>query len=143
MGFNKLPKLPGNENIPPTGQHTPESLLGLYTAKCDPPILDLIARARRLRKNHPELSSIYILSNADFTFISEARKWLMSDGWHEVLIGSDVTNEWADREVAEAVDIEIARRAGVFVGNGFSALSSVVALLRNAEGRHPDFTQYW
>lgn len=67
----------------------------------------------------------------------------MSDGWHEVLIGSDVTNEWADREVAEAVDIEIARRAGVFVGNGFSALSSVVALLRNAEGRHPDFTQYW
>lgn len=135
--------------------------LGLYRAKCDPEVLEIIARARRMRANHPLLDTIYILSNADYNFIEETKKWLASDGWHMIISSNDVTQNWEDQEVGEAVDTEIARRAGVFVGNGvsrlassclhqcsyghsqFSALSSNVALLRTKDGRHRDFTQYW
>lgn len=59
------------------------------------------------------------------------------------MTSSDVVTEREDLEVGEAVDTEIARRSGVFVGNGFSALSSNVALLRTRDGRPRDFTQYW
>lgn len=120
VGFNKLPNLPGNENVPPPPDTVPATRQGLYMAKCEPPILDIIARARRLRINHPLLNTIYILSNGDYGYVQEARKWLESDGWDRVLISADVVNSWDDREVGEAVDTEIARRAGVFVGNGVS-----------------------
>lgn len=125
VGFNKLPKLPGNENVPPPNGMVSAARQGLYLAKCDPPILDIIARARRLRDNHPTLSSIYILSNGDYGFVAEARKWLESDGWDRVLTSADVAYKWEDREIVEAVDTEIARRSGVFVGNGVSQIGSV------------------
>jgi hypothetical protein len=119
VGFNKLPKHPGNENVPAPAGMVPAARQGLYLAKCDPPILEIIARARRMRVNHPQLRSIYILSNGDDSgFVAEARKWLESDGWDRVLTSSDVAYKWDDREVIEAVDTEIARRSGVFVGNG-------------------------
>jgi len=125
VGFNKLPKLPGNENVPPPNGMVSAARQGLYLAKCDPPILDIIARARRLRDNHPTLSSIYILSNGDYGFVAEARKWLESDGWDRVLTSADVAYKWEDRGIVEAVDTEIARRSGVFVGNGVSQIGSV------------------
>jgi len=120
VGFNKLPKLPGNENVPPPSEMPAAARTGFYVAKCEPPILEIIARARRLRANHPALNSIYILSNGDYGYVAEARKWLESDGWDRVLTSADVAYKWEDREIVEAVDTEIARRSGVFVGNGVS-----------------------
>ncbi|KAJ9126720.1 hypothetical protein QFC24_001751 [Naganishia onofrii] len=118
VGFNKLAGLPGNENIPPSSDMPKPAVLGLYRAKCDPETLEIIARARRMRVNHPLLNTIYILSNADYNFIEETKKWLASDGWHTILTSSDIVSEFDDQEVGEAVDTEIARRSGVFVGNG-------------------------
>ena len=47
--------------------------------------------------------------------------WLLSEGWDRVFVGkADVYNKWEDHEVGVAVDMEVARRAGVFVGNGVS-----------------------
>lgn len=120
VGFNKIPSLPGNENVPPPAEMPEAARLGLYRAKCDPEVLEIIARARRMRANHPLLDTIYILSNADYNFIEETKKWLASDGWHTIISSNDVTQNWEDQEVGEAVDTEIARRAGVFVGNGVS-----------------------
>lgn len=72
-----------------------------------------------MRRNHPWLDTIYILADGgDDAFIGETRRWLESEGWHKVLTSADVINEPDDYEVGEAVDTEIARRSGVFVGNG-------------------------
>lgn len=95
--------------------------LGLYNAKCLPDVTAIIARARRMRKNHPLLRTIYILTDAPDEWIDEVRRWLVSDAWDNVIIGrTDVYDAWPDREVGVAVDMEVARRAGVFVGNGVS-----------------------
>jgi hypothetical protein len=120
VGYNQLPLLPGNENVPPPADMVYATRIGLYKAKCDPATLDIIARARRLRANHPLLNSVYILSNGDDQYVEATRMWLLSDGWERVTVTGDVMTQWEDQEVAEAVDTEIARRSGVFVGNGVS-----------------------
>ena len=121
VSFNKLPNLPGNENIPPPAEMVEASRMGLYRAKCLPSTLEIIARARRMRKNHPLLRVVYILTDADDRWAEEIRMWLASEGWDRVWIGGgDIYPEYEDREVGVAVDMEVARRAGVFVGNGAS-----------------------
>ena len=95
--------------------------MGLYRAKCLPQVLDIIARARRMRKNHPLLRSIYLLTDAHGPWLDEVRMWLESEGWDHVWVGrEDIYPRWREREVGVAVDMEVARRAGVFVGNGVS-----------------------
>ncbi|KAJ9124337.1 hypothetical protein QFC22_001137 [Naganishia vaughanmartiniae] len=108
VGFNKLSGLPGNENIPPSSDMPKPAVLGLYRAKCDPETLEIIARARRMRANHPLLNTLYILSNADYNFIEETKRWLVSDGWHTIVTSTDIGSLWSDQEVLEAVDTEIA-----------------------------------
>lgn len=100
--------------------------IGLYRAKCNPQILEIIARVRRMRKNHPLLKQVYILTDADDAFTEEMRMWLSSEGWDKVWVGKrDIYPDWDDRELGVAVDMEIARRAGVFVGNGVSFFESL------------------
>lgn len=102
------------------------SRYGLYEAKCSPDIPTIIARARRMRKNHPLLRTIYLSTDADPAWRDELRRWLASEGWEQVIVGAtDVWSGWADRELGEAVDLEIARRSGVFVGNGVSVQNGV------------------
>lgn len=72
-----------------------------------------------MRKNHPLLRVVYILTDGDDAYIDEMRMWLSSEGWDRVWVGKkDVYGEKEDREIGVAVDMEVARRAGVFVGNG-------------------------
>lgn len=62
-----------------------------------------------------------MLTDADDAWCEEMRKWLISEGWDQVFVGKkDIYNNWADREIGVGVDMEVARRAGVFVGNGVS-----------------------
>lgn len=122
VGFNKYPPLPGNENVPTPPETVEATRMGLYRAKCLPQVLDIIARARRMRKNHPLLRSIYLLTDAHGPWLDEVRMWLESEGWDHVWVGrEDIYPRWREREVGVAVDMEVARRAGVFVGNGVSA----------------------
>jgi hypothetical protein len=45
--------------------------------------------------------------------------WLESEGWEHVWVGRDDVWPGGQRERAgQGVDLEVARRAGVFVGNG-------------------------
>ena len=97
-----------------------------------------------MRNNHPFLKSVYLVSEADDEWVDEIRMWLVSDGWSKVWIGHrNVWNQPDEAELGIAVDMEIARRSGVFVGNGFSTTTSNVVLLRMRDQLHPDFTQFF
>ena len=139
-GFNKLePPLPGNEGVPPPETMSTPSVEGLYNKKCRPPVLDVISRARRLRKNHPLLKSVYVVTDSQrpkqepplpgstssegrepevHRWSDEVRMWLESEGWEHVWIGRD--DVWTADKAGEGVDLEVSRRAAVYVGNGVS-----------------------
>lgn len=50
---------------------------------------------------------------------------------------------WNEGDLAVAIDLELARRAAVFVGNGFSSFSSDVVMLRLADGKSPQTIRFW
>lgn len=120
VGFNRLPNHPGNENVPPPPDTVEATRLGVYVVKCQPDYTAIIHRARRLRKNHPLLRTVYLITNpaGESSFVEEVRKWLRSDAWNEVYAGA---GDFGVNGIERAgVDVEVARRAGVFVGNGVS-----------------------
>lgn len=97
----------------------------MYVVKCRPDYTAIVQRARRLRKNHPLLRTIYLVPNpaGESSWVEDVRRWLLSDAWDEVYAGAgDFGIDGIERA---GVNMEIARRAGVFVGNGVSTDSEV------------------
>lgn len=57
-----------------------------------------------------------------------------------VLQSSDVqkVRTWGENDFSVGVDVELARRAAGFVGNGYSSLSTQIVALRLADGGMPE-----
>lgn len=68
--------------------------------------------------------------------MSEA--WTKRQGWQngaiERILTIDSLTKWGEHDWGVCVDIELARRATVFIGNGFSSLSTQIVALRLADG---------
>jgi hypothetical protein len=65
---------------------------------------------------------VYILSNEKRTAWMDGLKMLQKEGW-TVVASRDLVLDAEQKDVSMAVDMEIARRAAVFVGNGVSLSS--------------------
>lgn len=81
--------------------------------------------------DHPLVYAQYYKLKAALTSVSRAR----AAGWvngpmRRVTHSGAVTVGWGESDWAVAVDVELARQAEVFVGNGFSSLSTQVLALR-------------
>jgi hypothetical protein len=68
------------------------------------------------------LDVVYILSNEKGAWIDGLKKMLQKDGW-TVAASQDLVLNAEQKDVGMAVDMEIARRATGFVGNGVSLSS--------------------
>jgi hypothetical protein len=81
-----------------------------------------IRRARaEYEAAHPTraLDILYVLTNADADWVREFTASLVQeDGWGTVVGTPDLSLDEQMIEVGFAVDMEIARRAEVFIGNG-------------------------
>jgi hypothetical protein len=70
-------------------------------------------------KNNATLDVIYVLTNEQSAWITDLKEALQRDGW-TVATTRDLVLDTEQRDVSMAVDMEIARRAAVFLGNGVS-----------------------
>ena len=102
---------------------------------------------------------MYVLSNEWAWALGELRDALLRDGWSDFASTVDLQLDAAQYHVSMAVDMAIAERAHVFVGNGvrllsvvvskvlthddqFSSLSSNVVMLRLAKGMDPSSNRF-
>jgi hypothetical protein len=69
---------------------------------------------------HRALDVLYVMSNAKPAWIAAFSERMRAEGWEIVIGSSDLVLNMQQTEVSMAVDMEIARRAEVFVGNGVS-----------------------
>ena len=114
-----------------------------YLSRCLPSVNQVVKRLRDVKRqwesvggsnsrptHFPErkLDKIYMLTNAASSYIAELEKALIKDGWggssgKTVLISTRDMQERLDAEqkyVSVGVDMAIAERAEVFLGNGVS-----------------------
>lgn len=108
-----------------------------YQRKCWPSIPQIVQRLHEVRAQHDkregaghELENVFIMTNGKRDWVTELMIALHDDGWRTVSSSKDLVLDPLEDNVNQAVDMEIARRAEVFVGNGYSTLSAMVTALR-------------
>lgn len=109
-----------------------------YEQKCWPDIEQIVDRLHEVRAQHDkregaghELENIFIMTNGKRQWVTDLKIALHNDGWRTVSSSKDLVLDPVEDSVNQAIDMEIARRAEVFVGNGVSDRSHAEAL-RNA-----------
>ncbi|CUA66639.1 hypothetical protein RSOLAG22IIIB_00080 [Rhizoctonia solani] len=140
-----LPQLPDHFTVPEGcggGKATPEAV-ATYRRVCWPTNAHIVERARLMRKLHPKLDRIFILTNGKPDYLAQLKADLRADGWKKLSTSQDMRLNWQEMWVSQSIDMSIAQRAEVFIGNGFSTLSSNVAMLRLSSGFSFDSIRFW
>ena len=76
-----------------------------------------------------QLRRVFILSNARRFWLADLKDKLVKDGWDNVISRRDLTLDKQQRGVSVAIDMSIAEKAEVFVGNGVGGLPKFSSLL--------------
>ncbi|CAE6471187.1 unnamed protein product [Rhizoctonia solani] len=149
-GWNQLPQLydryrgPSRDGLE-RGQSTPE-LREYYLRHCLPTPEQIASRIRELREEtHARISHIYIANNAEDEFLKELRRVLAVDGWgpNKITTSQELELNWQATSVNNVVDMSILSRAELFIGNGWSTLTSNVVMRRLTTGQSPESTRLW
>ncbi|KAF5382695.1 hypothetical protein D9615_003074 [Tricholomella constricta] len=145
--WNLLEELPDAFPPPPGGEqgnNTPENIRK-YLEHCLPSFDDIVSKVRDSRyeylkeskKGHKTLDVLFLLTNAEGEWLDQLKATLREDGWHTIVTSKDLELDQEQTEVNMAVDMEIARRAAVFVGNGWSSFTSNIVHKRLVDGKEP------
>ncbi|KAG6883710.1 hypothetical protein C0992_008035 [Termitomyces sp. T32_za158] len=129
--WNLLEQLPDAFTPPPGGKqgdNTPENV-EKYLEHCLPQFDDIVAKVRDSRYDYlqqsktgrKKLDKIFLLTNAKGEWLDQLKATLREDGWRTIVTSEDLELDQEQTEVSMSVDMEIARRAAVFVGNGMIA----------------------
>ncbi|KAG8880881.1 hypothetical protein FRB99_004772, partial [Tulasnella sp. 403] len=119
-----------------------------YGEHCFPTINQILYRVRKVQWEwelaHKEstLKRIYVMTNANKTWYNELKMKLEYSGWEVVSSAKDLEVSPKAVEVVVGADMMIATLAEVFIGNGFSSLSSNVNLFRRARGLPSDSIRF-
>jgi len=129
--------LPDHFDPPPggtMGKNTPENE-ALYMTHCLPTDEQILQKIRDSKNDylkaveaaggHETLDVLYLLTNDDSEWLNDVKRIMKADGWKVIATSRDLKLDRETKEVGMAVDMDIARRAAVFIGNGVS-----LALLR-------------
>lgn len=140
-GWNLLPELPDAFVTPPiqfTPGNAPPEIHAAYNERCLPTnkyILKKIASSKSAwERNAPsqekrELDVLFIMTNAKESWISEFKESLRKSnaGWKQVVTTRDLQFDFEQTGVNMAVDMELARKAAVYIGNGVCLFPSFVS----------------
>lgn len=125
-----------------------EAIKRLYFKHCLPTIDQVVQRANEVRTDwanthqttgheheHRPLKRILLLSNGWPSFLMDLSQALRKDGWDVVDPDESIRRGLGKmKDVDVGVDMALAQKAEVFLGNGFSTLTGNVALFRMGDG---------
>ncbi|KAF8971133.1 hypothetical protein BDZ97DRAFT_1341378 [Flammula alnicola] len=128
---------------------------------CYPSLRRILSAISYQARDRPHLRTLHVLHDGawdhptvylQFYKLAEAltnSDWAQQQGWKggpmlRVTHSAEVPIKWGERDLSVCVDVELASRAEVFIGNGYSSLSTqVVALRLGADGgKVQDITLY-
>ncbi|KAG6851471.1 hypothetical protein C0991_008888 [Blastosporella zonata] len=125
--WNLLPQLPDPLIIDPSIPWNTTEYFDAHAKRCIPNVDVITAKASESRRDYAratsqatELRVVYLLTNEKGNWLHQLKESLANDGWEHIITSQDLELDNEGREVGMAVDMDIARRAAVFVGNGVS-----------------------
>ncbi|KAJ3756156.1 hypothetical protein EV360DRAFT_48433 [Lentinula raphanica] len=172
-GFNSFEDMRDQDGFDPAAAAAKyETAKANYLERCFPNVSQIVKRVRQVRErvarapsnldshSHRTSSSLsaplthlYIMTNGKPPFLAELRAALELDAithnpfdlppWESIYTSRDLELGWEEGYVAQALDMYVAQRAEVFIGNGFSSLTSNIVMLRKANGVDTIKTRLW
>ncbi|KAI0652636.1 hypothetical protein C8Q79DRAFT_112381 [Trametes meyenii] len=142
--FSSFPEMV-DRFAPPPGT-TVEERMAVYRPHCFPSVDEIVARVGEVRASAAAagVRRLHVMTNGDAAFIRELKAALhRAQTWQSVTSSRDMVLNWEQKYVAQAVDMLVAQRAQVFIGNGWSTLTSNVVMLRMANRFPADSTRFW
>lgn len=127
--WNLLSFLPDKFYHPPGWDVERNATITTYMEHCFPTEEYIMNKIRESRKAYIDaaeagdmryLDTIYILTNDKTEWIEELKRMLHEDGWNHVITTRQLELDAQQKDVGMAVDMDLARRAAVFIGNGVS-----------------------
>ncbi|KDR82446.1 hypothetical protein GALMADRAFT_237772 [Galerina marginata CBS 339.88] len=153
--WNLLDFLPDKFTPPPGGgwgTNTPENE-ALYMKHCLPSDEEILQKIRDSRTEYLKaveeqgrketLDVLFLLTNDKSGWLDEVKKIMMADGWKVVATSHDLVLDREGKDVAMALDMELARKASVFIGNGWSSFTSNIVHRRLVDGRIPMSNRFY
>lgn len=133
QAYNKFPGLPDTFSPPSTedkeadkngdGVIDSEEKENYYLRHCWPEIDEIVEKLREVRKERPDLQRVFVLTNGWSWWVDNLREALVEnlkeeERWVDVRSSMDVQLDREQEYVNAAIDMAIAERAEVFIGNG-------------------------
>ncbi|KAF8185974.1 hypothetical protein BJ912DRAFT_1022865 [Pholiota molesta] len=146
--WNLLPSLPDSFSTPPGyqwGKNTPANVQ-LYLERCFPTDEYILNKIRTSRADYIRgakageprvLDTLFLLTNDKTGWVDSMRPMLKREGWNTIVATKQLHLDQEQKDVNMAVDMEFARKAAVFVGNGWSSFTSNIVHRRLVDGREP------
>ncbi|KAK1223970.1 hypothetical protein PQX77_013131 [Marasmius sp. AFHP31] len=125
--FNEHEDLP--DRFYPSPLPDSDALRKYYQEHCFPDIDQIVAKLDQVRQDNPSLRRVFLLSNGSRWWLSRLARKLRDNGWADIINSNDLYLDSAQKQVSGAVDMAIAEKAEVFVGNGVSHVSIFLVLV--------------
>jgi 2-succinyl-5-enolpyruvyl-6-hydroxy-3-cyclohexene-1-carboxylate synthase len=129
MGFAQFPEF--LDKFDPWKYKDYEERKEYYLEHCLPSVAQVAQKLWTVRTAHPGLKRVYVMTNGRGSWLRELRSTLLYDGWEDMKSSVDMQFDMAQKHVHMAVDMAIAEKAEVFIGNGVSVRTKVNIILRN------------
>ncbi|EDR13635.1 uncharacterized protein LACBIDRAFT_308809 [Laccaria bicolor S238N-H82] len=152
--WNLHPFLPDSFTPPPGGEwgkNTPENE-AIYMERCLPTDEAIIKKIRDSRADYLRaspagktrtLDTIFLLTNDKSDWLERLKVALRKEGWYTIATTWDLELDQEQKDVGMAVDMDIARKAAVFIGNGWSSFTSNILHRRLVDGKEPISNRFY
>ncbi|TFK51148.1 hypothetical protein OE88DRAFT_1660494 [Heliocybe sulcata] len=150
-GWNQLPVHLDKFTPPPGGswgENIPENI-AFYLEHCYPNFDAIVQKIQDTKNSYINngtnrvLDVMYLLTNADNQWVNNFKDVMMSQGWSTIVTSKDLVLDDEQIGVNMAVDMEIARKAAVFIGNGWSSFTSNIIHRRLVDDKEPFANRFW
>ncbi len=121
-GFNSFPSLPDQWDLP--SDISDHDKKALYTRHCFPDINMIVEHVEEVRRTAEGrgLAHVYIMTNGSPSWVAKLKSALRAEhDWAHISSSRDLMLNPEQKYVAQAMDMLVAQRAQVFIGNGVSS----------------------
>lgn len=138
MAYSAFPEFPDSFS-PPSRYHEDENAQLIYMERCWPSMDQMIKQVQNVLRDNGDLRSVYVMTNAPRPWIKRFKERLRSiHTWDLISTSRDLQLNTEQQYIAQVVDMMIAERSQVFIGNGVSIYPCYI----NLERRTNDYVQF-